>query len=367
MNPSQPWYKYNIQIIPEPPTPPVTDTTIYLSSSGTSFAPRLHLFDGYDAEVTWTFSDGSTSSSLTPTVSFGSSAVREHTLQVSPPSAIHALNFGYNGADGGEIYSSLAEYQHTTTNINTISNIVNGAPNLERFFANNTPITSVDFTGCDNLQIADLYSSDAATVNFSGCTALLRACLEETNISVFDLSDAEFIEDVRGRYRELNVILGNVSNMWHLCVGNGTITGINSILNGTIEMPVLRELFLWNGYITSAFTPRCTATNIDAAVNNFTSFSSENITWIGNGRLNLSSCQSIASVNLTGSANALEYVNFYNCLFSQTLVDYILGVFAGGTRSDGTLIINNNSIPSATGLDYVTTLRARGWTVTVDT
>lgn len=367
MNPSLPWYRYNLQIIPEPPTPPVTDTTIYLSSNGSTFAPRLHLFDGYDAEVIWTFSNGTTSTSLTPSVNFGTASVRSHTLSVTPSSAIRALNFGYDGSDGGTIYSSLEEYQHTTTSIYTISNIANGAPNLERFFANNSPIIAVDFTGCDNLQIVDLYSCDVEIVDFTGCTALLRACIEESHVSVFNLTDAEFIEDVRGRYQELNVSLGNVSNMWHLCVGNGTVTGLTSILNGTKEMPVLRDLFLWNGYIISAFTPRCTATTISAAVNNFTSFSSENITWVGDATLDLSSCQSIASVNLTGSANALSSVSFYNCYFSTAIVDYILGVFAGGTRSNGTLTLNNNSVPSATGLAHVDTLRGRGWTVTVDT
>lgn len=372
MNPSLPWYKYNITITPEPPEPPAP-AILYMSSSGTSFAPRLHLFDGYDATVTWSFSDGSTSSSLTPTVTFSSSAIREHTLTVDPPTAIHALNFGYDGGDDGTNYSDLATYQHTATSVHTVSNLLAGAPNLERFFASNTPISSVDFTNCDNLQVAEFYTSGISSVNLTGCHGLHRCCFELSNLSSLNVSDAEFIEDVRGRAQTTSVpfvvTFGNTSRMWHLCVGSQSngISGFESILNGTKELPNMRQLWLWNGFISGVLTPRCTVTSLQAQVNLFTTFSTENITWVGDGVLNMSYNQQLTSINLTGSANGVAYVNFSNNYMSSTLVDYILGVFAGGTRSNGTIILNNNSIPGASGQAAVTTLRGRGWTVTVDT
>jgi hypothetical protein len=85
----------------DPETSTGDNREIIFVTKGSAFAPLI-VVDG-NAEILWTFSDGTTSNSCTPNVSFGADGDREQRLKVTPWSALKGIDLGYDGGDGGRL------------------------------------------------------------------------------------------------------------------------------------------------------------------------------------------------------------------------------------------------------------------------
>lgn len=344
---------------------------------GTPFIPRV-----YATDVVWTFPDATTTTALLPTYNgiSGTAYVRGNNIT--------ALNFGFNGEDGGynygSDYSAQATYQHSPTNITAITNLQQAAPNLERFFGNNTAITSVDFSNLTSLEFVEFFyasnqASNISSVNLNGCTNLRRFCFENANLTSLDISSVAHIEDVRSRgqtggSQPFNITFGDVSQMIHLCVGNGRVNGVDGILTGSIVCPQLVELWTFGCQRPLVFAPNlpCSGSflSIQAFNSTHTGFDSTNINWPISSQ---NECQ-FRYNNLNGGtfiitqlmAERCVYAEFDYCNLNQTQVDHILEMYANhSSLTAGSLLLSGtNAVPSTTGLSYVDIIRARGMTVT---
>ena len=93
------------------------------------------------------------------------------------------------------------------------------------------------------------------------------------------------------------------------------------------------------------------------------SVTSMSYTWSGCSSLSYFGPDTFKNCLCTSFAGA-----FYNCALPVDQVDKILVNIESNGTSNGTLHINagTNATPSQTGKDATDTLRARGWTVTLN-
>ena len=391
-NAAIPWCvgSYVPGVIPEEPVdpedPPVDPwdaiPAISITSTGATFAPRLHLHDGATAEVRWTISDSTTSNSLTPTVDFGTAASRSQSLKVNPPSAIETLNFGYDNQEDGGAFHTEASYDHTPTPISALAGLQTGAPNLMRLLVSHAEVTALDLSGLDHLEIVEAFNTrPLASIDLTGCTALRRVCFEGDNLASVDLRDALAIEDVRCRGQGISqgytgnfeLLLGDVTHLWHLCLGtqmSGRVSGLDGIFNGAVALPAIVEIWPWDAHIGGVFAlnaPNSTLRAVWGSGCDFTAVDCSNITWAATGTLELFlGGNPLTAIDLTG-CERVAHMQFPSCGLTQALVDYVLGYVAAQATTGGEIDLRNNAAPSATGLSHVATLQGRGFTVYVAT
>ena len=380
-NLAQPWFSVLVgAFVPPPVDPWDLIPSINLSSSGDTFSPQVHLYDGVEAAVRWVFSDGSTSSDLAPVKDFGTAGSRAHTLKVDPPTAIECLNFGFNDQEDGGIYSTPATYNKYPTSLSALSGLQEGAPSLQRLLVSHTYVVDLDLSGLTSLEVIEAFNTRTLeTANMEGCTALRRVCFEGDNLRTIDVSSATAIEDVRFRGQgitqnyqgDITVVLGDTSSTWHICFGTqgGTVHGLDGIMNGTVSLPAIIELWPWDAHIGGAFSPNMPGGTFRAFWGSgcdFTSANCANMTWgeAAPRELYLNG-NPLTSINLTG-CDTVQSVDFQNCGLTEALVDYVLGYFAGVGMNNGTINLGGtNAAPSSTGLGHLATLQAAGCTVTV--
>lgn len=371
----------------DPPDPPGPDLRVRVVTNGAVFNPFFRLTVG--GAILTEFSDETTSNETTYAKDFGSVAERTQYVTATPSTSLEQINFGYDGGDGGDRYFPYADHRDPT-NVLEVTNVAVGAPRLRYFAANNSPIETIDLSGCAFLEACECYYAHyASSANLEGCTALKRVCFETGNLSSLDVSDAIAIEDVRGRgqgihaapgqARDFRVTLGDCSALWHLCLGsqgNGHVLGVEALATGQVALPALEQWWLFDGHpavltdgVYSYFpltlnVPNPTLQSIWASGCNHTSFSSANVRWNpeANTELLLSG-NPLQSIDLTGCED-IHVVDLSNCNLTQAQVDYALGIFASGTYENGTLNLGGNAAPSVDGLALVDVLRARGYTVT---
>jgi len=385
LNPATPFASVFGYVAP----PPVPDLRVRIVTSGATFEPLFRLTSG--GTIITEFSDETTSNETTYSKNFGTAEERTQYVTATPATSLDQINFGYDGVDGGDRYFPY-QYHRDPTDVLGVTNVSVGAPRLRFFSANNSPIETIDLSGCTLLEACECYYAyEAATANFTGCVSLKRVCFETGNLRSLDVSDALAIEDVRGRgqgihaapgqARDFRVTLGNCSAMWHLCLGSqesgGHVLGIEALATGEIALPALEQWWLFDGHLATLSggvysylplalnIPNPTLQSILASGCNHTSFSAENIHWnpAANTELSLAN-NPLQSIDLTGCADVHD-VDLSNCNLTQAQVDYALGIFAGGTYDGGTINLTGNAAPSAeVGLVHVATLRARGRTVT---
>lgn len=82
--------------------------------------------------------------------------------------------------------------------------------------------------------------------------------------------------------------------------------------------------------------------------------------------INCSDC-AITALDFSGAYTALQTLYAANNAFNSAMVDQILVDVDAIGNSNGTLDLQSNAVPGATGLTAKTSLEGRGWTVTVDT
>jgi hypothetical protein len=323
----------------------VEPSTIDFITTGQTFAPVIVTTGS--PTILWTFSDGTTDATATPSKNFGTVAARRHTLKVTPWSGLLYINVGYNGDDGGETPGEGTNLTAVTQqNVRGIFNL-SLATALQKIACSRNPITFLDLSNLSALTTVEAYSaSSLASVTLLNNTALKRLCIESCNVRNLDLSNVPAIEDLRLSLQS-NGHIGIIwsgstyANLWHLCARDV----IHDNVIPTELMPVLQDLDVWSTGISGSLTLVSPALVIV--------------------RIWDTSLTSITFPE-TYPAN-LVTILLNNNLFSESVVDYLLHYFDTGGLDWRTLSIYGNVAPSADGLAHKTHLvNTLHWTVTTD-
>ena len=131
-------------------------SNITFVTTGSSFSPIITVTG--NPTIQWTFGDGSTSNSRSPTVNFGSTGTRANTLVVTPWSAVTKINIGYDGSDGGVTPGSSTIVKLKQQNVIAVNGLENVAPYLQVWASNRNPITSLDFNDFTALHTIECFS-----------------------------------------------------------------------------------------------------------------------------------------------------------------------------------------------------------------
>ncbi len=132
-------------------------------------------------------------------VNFGSAGTRANTIVVTPWSAVTKINIGYDGSDDGVTPSSSTIANLKQQNVIAVSGLENVAPYLQIWASNSNPITALDFSNFTALHTIECFSCRSlATIKLRNVPSLSRLCLEQSNISYLDLSEAPSLADLRG-------------------------------------------------------------------------------------------------------------------------------------------------------------------------
>jgi hypothetical protein len=144
---------------------------IIFYSNDTIFSPVI-IVEG-DAQILWTFDDGTYSNSTTPVKDYGSAQLRKNTLKVTPWSAVRRINIGYDANDGGSTEIEFVKNQ----SVSMVENIQLVAPYLKEWCSSYSRLTSLDFTDFTNLEVIECYlCTSLVSVNLTNTPKLKRSC-----------------------------------------------------------------------------------------------------------------------------------------------------------------------------------------------
>jgi hypothetical protein len=346
-----------------------------LTTAGATYNPRLEVAPG--TTVLWTFSDGSTSTSLEPMVDFGSPGIRQHTLVVTPWSGARFFNNGFDQQDDRGREALPITYNHPNQNLVAMGN-PGRMSSLVGFLSAHCPLAgTLDFTGFDQLRWIECFQSALTDIRLDGCTALRRLCVEQCNLSRLDIRPvAANLYDLRAADMEggaLELFMGHMPTLYHFCTRSQIFIVRNE--NGTqisgdafySRMPNVEELSIFdNQGLAGPLRPRSPYTRyIDGWSSLFDALDLANQIPTGrNGYLAVHS-NPFAAIDLTG-CQGIQYLDLHGCNLSTALVDYVLGTLASFPTTNGTLNLAGCSGPSPGGQINADALIARGWDVTIE-
>ena len=351
-------------------TNPTVPTVITFITEGASFAPVLTVQGA--PEIRWTWADGSTSGSLSPTQNYGSAGTRINTLLVNPWSALRRINIGYDAGDGGSGDLEPVPDQH----VSAVQGLELAAPYLEQWCSSYNHLTSLDFSHFIHLDTIECFLSQSlANVNLTDTPALRRACFEDCNLSALDLSQSPLLEDLRGAVNAYPTIrFGDIgAHVWHICVRDNPQLTNRFLFADMAQFPGISELFIWNDNQTGVLKiPRSSSGLwVEADGNQYTALDLEGALTnsMGSGRVSLRHNQ-LASVNLTGCAQLME-LYLENNLLGAAQLDTLLATLDALGRSKSlidlttTLVVDirGNATPGAAGHASAVNLAAKGWRV----
>lgn len=338
------------------------EENITFTTTGATFEPKINVTG--TPIVLWTFSDGSTSDSLSPSVSFGMAATRNQTLKVIPWSAVTQINIGYDGADGGSTPNTTIlalPSQHVTV----VQGLENVASSLQIWTSSYNPITSINLTNFTELNTVECFKcSNLTSITLKNTPKLSRLCVEDCKLTELDLSGSPALVDIRASQKgtnTLSVFWGDIgSNLWHICIHDNILP---------IEIPYnqftkVDELYIPNTGQTGVFQPVSThLTDVKANDNQFTGANFSGKFKVGEYGSLVIRNNSLISLDISNNID-LQYIDARNNLLSQSETDNILKIMDSYNSHNGYLLLTENAMPSNVGNASKNNLTARGWTVT---
>ena len=340
-------------------------SNITFVTTGSSFSPIITVAG--NPTIQWIFGDGSTSNSQSPTVNFGSAGTRVNTLVVTPWSAVTKINIGYDGSDGGVTPSSSTIANLAQQNVIAVSGLENVAPHLQVWASNHNPITALDFSNFTALHTIECFSCRSlATIRLRNVPSLTRLCIEQSDISYLDLSEAPSLADLRGasqRSSTYSINWGTTgANIWHICVrDNPQITSTFPFS----QFPLLKDFFNWND--NQSGTLHLTSTNLKSVLsanNHYSDAVFSDCFPAGiNGVVEIQN-NNLRSLDISNDPGLLYLNASFNSL-NQTAVDGILQTLDFYSTNSGSLDLTGNAAPSIIGIAHANNLTTRNWEVKI--
>jgi archaellum component FlaG (FlaF/FlaG flagellin family) len=342
----------------------VTDEMLFLTE-GSGFSPLIQL--NQTATVLWTFADGTTSSSLNPTKDYGSNASRMNRLKVTPWDAVSMINIGYNGGDGGW---SLPHVDNQQVSYLKNTHLVKNS--LQYWCSSFNLLDTLNFDNFTNLEDIECYLSyTVSKVSLKNTPKLRRLCLEDNNLSEYDISESPALEDIRGALNNYSTINfpNSTEEFWHICVRENPQLTNDSLFAHLERFPNIADLFIWNTNQSGTFSLAQNNLSRDVYLlcdgNHFSALDLRGSLQNENRFAEISfSGNPLRSVDLEG-CDQIKLFTMRWCNMPQALVDKILSQVDGFGTSNGTISLLGSEMPSATGLAHKISLESRGWTVEV--
>lgn len=347
---------------------------VVITTTGSTFNPKVALTSGSGATVTWSWSGGSTTG-LTPSINFGSAATRTVSMTAADANGNEAIdqvtvfNLGFDHTQDAGTYNIGSSYDKTSEAVTAVAGI-HWMEGLQIFCAAGiTGLTgTLDFTGLAQLQYIECFGSRVQAVILAGCASLIRLCMEANNLTTLDLNPvAATLKDCRAAAQQGGALtfapLDKVvlQGLYHMCTRDNATTGLP---DPGSQMPALQQLWAWDSWLSGALAPVSTALNsVRCMGNEFTSADFTNAQITGGGGEVLLSANLLTSCTLTG-CTGLTDIDLEDNNFSQSAVDSILATVDGFSTSGGSLLLTGNPAPSSTGNTHKSNLQGRSWTVT---
>ena len=340
-------------------------SNITFVTTGSSFSPIITVTG--NPTIQWILGDGSTSNSKSPVVNFGSAGTRVNTLVVTPWSAVTKINIGYDGSDGGATPSSSTIANLAQQNVIAVSGLENVAPYLQVWASNYNPITALDFSNFTALNTIECFSCRSlATIRLLNVPSLTRLCIEQSNISYLDLSEAPSLADLRGASQRSSTYTINWgttgANIWHICVrDNPQITSTFSFS----QFPLLRDFFNWND--NQSGTLHLTSTNLKNVLSSNNHYNAAVFSGCfpagRNGTVYIND-NNLISLDISNDPGLL-YLNASLNLLNQEAVDGILQTLDSYNTNGGYVDLTGNAAPSIIGIEHANNLSTRRWKVQI--
>jgi len=343
---------------------------IIFYSNGSIFSPVV-VIEG-DAQVLWTWDDGTTSNSATPIKNYGSAQLRKNILKITPWSAVKRINIGYDANEVGSPEIEMVDNQF----VSSIENLENVAPYLREWCSSYNQLTSLDLSNFVNLETIECYHSQTLqSINLTNTPKLKRVCLVLNSLVNLDLSSSVQLEQVFTSYNLFsNIILPTqTQNIWTFVLrDNPQITNPN-LINNLSNYPNISNLAFWNcNQSGDLIIPKTSPTRwvgIRGYNNNYTSLdlrgSFQNPEAAGlvdmhNNKLTkveIAGCHQIKTLNLSQN------------LLSSEEVEYILkqlDEFGPTITTRSVDLSKNQPITTEQAKTYKKNLEAKGWEVLVE-
>ncbi len=340
-------------------------SNITFVTTGSSFSPVITVTG--NPTIQWIFGDGSISNSSSPTVNFGSAGTRVNTLVVTPWSAVTKINIGYDGSDGGVAPGPGTIANLAQQNVIAVNGLENVAPYLQIWASNYNPITSLDFSNFMALNTIECFSCRSLdTVTLRNVPYLTRLCVEQSNISYLDLSEAPSLADLRGASQRSSTYTINWgttgANLWHICVRDNPQIMSTFPFN---QFPLLRDFYNWND--SQSGTLHLTSTSLKSVLsanNHYNAAIFSGCFPAGrNGVVEIQN-NNLRSLDISNDPGLL-YLNASFNLLNQTAVDGVLQTLDSYYTDSGFLDLTGNAATSITGVAYANNLTTRNWEVKI--
>jgi Leucine-rich repeat (LRR) protein len=345
--------------------------SVYLTVTGASFSPVVELSGGSDANLTWRVEEsGDVYSGLSPGIVFGSPTVRHVRLTAMDSDGSDALgdivtfNLGFDSVQDAGKYNIGSGYDHHPQEVSRVEG-VRHMKGLLRFLAATPSLTGpVDFSGMSRLQYIECFGAGLTSVDLTGCDSLIRLCLENNDLASIDLNPVSGnLCDLRLSGNRDTVTMTPLQSpmraLYHYCAQSITVVNHPS----PDQLPAVEELWDWKSGQSGELIIRSTAIrSVLTYENGWTSADLTNqFPAASGGYLDAHGCR-LSSIKLTG-CSGLVFLDLHDNQLGQAAVDGILAEVASWGTYGGSLNLLNNEHPSPAGMNSISILQGRGWSV----
>lgn len=343
-----------------------TTDEIIFHSNGSSFSPVIVLQAA--AEVLWTWDDNTTSNSTKPVKDYGSAKLRVNKLKVTPWSSVRRINIGYTAEDDGSLLIERVADQK----VSLVENLHLVAPNLIEWCSSYNMLSDLDFSNFINIETIELFRSNLNNLSIANTPNLKRLCFEIGKINTLDLTTSNSIEDLRGANNRLPSIAfqENVPNIWHICVHHNPFISKTFFNDNMYKFPAIAELLIdysfQEGPLIIEESSKTRNARIRGYNNKYTSIDFHNCLKepFLKARIQMQNNE-ITTVNIDGCVQ-INDLDLNNNRLQTSEIDKILKQVNDYNTYYGSIDLRNNQPPSAIGINYINSLKLRGWEIQTD-
>ena len=303
-------------------------------------------------------------------------------IDVSNLVNMEILNLGQNleltSISGMPHLASLTQLTVANSSLNTLDVSNNG--NLSILTVPDNNLTSLDVTNNLSLGLLSVARNNLSTLDITNNLGLVFVDAQDNNLSVLDISNNDALQILSVKNNNITTLdLADKTSMVNLLYSGNPIPTADFT-----DLSALKTLEAQDCTINSIDVTPCTLlTSIRIDNNNLSTIDTTgltDLTAIYAGQNSITSMDFTDNVNLgtvnlsnnnlttldlstTPTVNVIELAT--NSL-NQAAVDNVLSTLVSHGVSNGSLAIQGNTAPSASGLTDVATLQGLGWTVTHD-